>query len=74
MKTVIGDIEKIISAKRSDTAFLFVTDGLSWRQRQSDLKKIVAYQNNGDITRIYTLATADRFVADLETLKTEMAI
>lgn len=74
MTDVIGDIEKIISAKRSDTAFLFVTDGLSWRQRQSDLKKIVAYQNNGDITRIYTLATADMFVADLKTLKTEMGI
>lgn len=56
------------------TIFLFITDGLSWRQRQSDLKKIVAYQNNGDITRIYTLATADQFVADLKTLKSEMGI
>jgi DpnII restriction endonuclease len=44
MTDVIGDIEKIISAKRSDTAFLFVTDGLSWRQRQSDLRKIVSYR------------------------------
>ncbi|MFK4620060.1 DpnII family type II restriction endonuclease [Bradyrhizobium diazoefficiens] len=74
MTDVIGDIEKIIAAKRSDTAFLFVTDGLSWRQRQSDLRKIVSYQNNGDITRIYTLATADQFVADLEVLKNEMGI
>jgi hypothetical protein len=74
MTDVIGDIEKIIAAKRSDTAFLFVTDGLSWRQRQSDLRKIIGYQNNGDITRIYTLAFADAFVADLGTLKTEMGI
>ena len=74
MTDVIGDIEKIISAKRSDTAFLFVTDGLSWRQRQSDLRKIVSYQNNGDITRIYTLASSDQLVADLTTLKTEMGI
>ncbi|MEY9460845.1 hypothetical protein ABH973_001258 [Bradyrhizobium ottawaense] len=74
MTDVIGDIEKIISAKRSDTAFLFVTDGLSWRQRQSDLRKIVAYQNNGDITRIYTLANSDQLVADLTTLKAEMGI
>lgn len=71
---VIGDIEKIIAAKRSDTAFLFLTDGLTWRQRQSDLKKIVDYQNNGDITRIYTLSMADQFEADLHVLKAEMGI
>jgi hypothetical protein len=74
MTDVIGDIEKIISAKRSDTVFLFVTDGLSWRQRQSDLRKIIAYQNAGDITRIYTLALAEQFAADLKTLKQEMGI
>ena len=74
MTDVIGDIEKIIAAKRADTAFLFVTDGLSWRQRQSDLRKIVGYQNNGDITRIYTLTLADQFVADLKLLKQEMGI
>ncbi|MGY3452642.1 DpnII family type II restriction endonuclease [Bradyrhizobium sp. USDA 4353] len=74
MTDVIGDIEKIISAKKSDTAFLFVTDGLSWRQRQSDLRKIIAYQNNSDITRIYTLASSKQFVQDLSTLKIEMGI
>lgn len=74
MTDIIGDIEKIIAAKRADTAFLFLTDGLTWRQRQSDLRKIVSYQNNGDITRIYTLAMAEQFEADLMTLKTEMGI
>jgi hypothetical protein len=74
MTDVIGDIEKIIAAKRSDTAFLLLTDGLTWRQRQSDMKKIVSYQNNGDITRIYTLALADQFVIDLVTLNSEMGI
>ena len=71
MSDVIGDIEKIIAAKRSDTAFLFFTDGVTWRQRQSDLRRIVDYQNNGDVTRIYTYAMADRFENDLRQLKTE---
>ena len=31
---------------------LFNTDGLTWRERQSDLRQIVEFQNNGDITRI----------------------
>lgn len=71
MSDVIGDIEKIIAAKRSDTAFLFFTDGVAWRRRQSDLRKIIDYQNNGDITRIYTYAMAERFEADLRQLRTE---
>jgi len=71
---IIGDIEKIIAAKRSDTAFLFFTDGVTWKQRQSDLRKIVAYQNNGDITRIYTYAMAAQFEADLAQLKKEAGL
>lgn len=71
MTDIIGDIEKIISAKRPDTSFLFLTDGLPWRSRVSDLRKIVQYQNQGDITRIYTLSTLQEFRADLETLKAE---
>lgn len=71
MSDVIGDIEKIIAAKRSDTAFLFFTDGVTWKQRQGDLRRIVDYQNNGDVTRIYTFAMADRFVSDLRQLRTE---
>jgi hypothetical protein len=74
MTDVIGDIEKIIAAKRSDTAFLFFTDGLTWKQRKSDLKKIVEYQNAGDITRIYTYAMAEQFESDLRQLKTECGL
>jgi hypothetical protein len=74
MTDIIGDIEKIIAAKRKDAAFLFFTDGLSWRQRKSDLRKIVEYQNHGDITRIYTIAMAGAFEADLRQLKKEYGI
>lgn len=71
MSDIIGDINAIIRAKRSDTAFLFFTDGLTWNQRRSDLKKIVDYQNNGDIMRIYTNVMAEQFEFDLNQLKSE---
>jgi hypothetical protein len=71
MTDILGDIRTIIAAKRPDTAFLFFTDGLTWKQRKSDLRKIVEFQNNGDITRIYTYAMADQFEADLRQLKAE---
>lgn len=51
--------------------FIFFTDGMSWLQRRSDFKKIVHYQNQGDIFRIYTLKMADQFQADLLALKFE---
>ena len=71
MSDVIGDIEQIIRAKRPDTALLFFTDGMTWKQRKSDLRKIVEFQNSGGITRIYTYAMADQFEADLRQLKDE---
>jgi hypothetical protein len=71
MTDILGDIRTIIAAKRPDTAFLFFTDGLTWKQRKSDLRKIVEFQNNGDITRIYTYAMAGQFERDLHQLKAE---
>lgn len=74
MTDVIGDIEKIITAKRADTAFLFFTDGLTWNQRKNDLRKIIEFQNAGDISRIYTSTMADQFKADLVQLKLEFGL
>ncbi len=74
MSDVLGDVRAIIDAKRSDTVFLFFTDGLTWRQRQSDLRKIIIHQNEGDIARIYTQAMAAQFEADLITLRRECGL
>jgi hypothetical protein len=71
MSDVIGDIEQIIASKRGDTTFLFFTDGVTWNQRQSDLRKIIHFQNNGDIARIYTYSMAQQFESDLRQLKSE---
>lgn len=74
MTDVLGDVEKIIAAKRADTALLFFTDGLTWNQRRSDLRKLVDYQNRGDITRIYTSSMSAQFKADRQQLKTEAGL
>lgn len=74
MSDVLGDVSQIVNAKRADTTFLFFTDGLTWKQRQSDLRKLIRYQNDGDITRIYTQAMVDQFRSDLITLKAEYGL
>ena len=47
---------------------------MTWRHRQRDLRKIIDHQNNGDITRIYTFAMAERFDADLRQLKSQYGL
>ncbi|MES2180186.1 MAG: DpnII family type II restriction endonuclease [Gemmatimonadota bacterium] len=74
MTDIIGDAEQIIAAKRPDTAFLLFTDGLTWKQRKSDLRKLVELQNAGGITRIYTTAMVAQFEADLRQLKSEYGL
>jgi hypothetical protein len=71
MTDILGDLRAIVSAKRPDTALLFFTDGLTWKQRQSDLRKLISLQNNGDIARIYTFAMAQQLTSDLKQLKSE---
>jgi hypothetical protein len=71
---VIGDLRQIVAAKRNDTTFLFVTDGLTWRRRMNDLRTIVQMQNRGEVTRVYTRAMASAMESDLQALKQEHGI
>lgn len=66
---ILGDVARIAAEKRPDTTLLLVTDGVSWHQRQNDLKKLVEMQNRGLISRIYTQAMADALSEDLRELR-----
>lgn len=69
MTDIIGDLDAIIDASRRDSYLLFVTDGMTWKARQADLKKIVDRQNQGKIARIYTTKMREELLADLQSLK-----
>lgn len=71
---VLGDISRIGNEKRHDTHFLLITDGITWRERTSDLKRLVALQNEGKISRIYTMMMKDQLEADLRQLKAEYGL
>lgn len=68
---VLGDISRIGQQKRHDTYFLLVTDGITWRERINDLRKLVELQNQGRITRIYTQSMRSQLETDLRRLKQE---
>jgi len=54
---VLGDILKILEVKDPETRFFFVTDGIGWFRRISDLRKIVEHHQQGEIEMIYTRKT-----------------
>jgi len=71
---VIGDVNRIIQEKRHDTTFLLFTDGITWRERASDFRKLIEFQNSGYIYKIYTKDMYKEFLDDLYLLKTEKNI
>lgn len=68
---VLGDIHRIVEEKRNDTIFFLFTDGITWKERASDLKKLIDLQNQGKIQKIYTQSMADELKMDLLSLKRE---
>lgn len=68
---VIGDINRIIQEKRHDTTFILFTDGITWRERESDFRKLIDFQNQGYIYKIYTKRMVKEFLTDLILLKEE---
>lgn len=71
MSDIIGDVDAIIRAKRDDASLLLFTDGLTWKARANDLRKLIQRQNEGRITRIYTKQMCETFKEELEILKGE---
>ena len=63
------DVAKILEEKRHDTVFMLVTDGVTWKERANDLRKLISLQNEGKIQRIYTKSMAGQLKADLQSLK-----
>lgn len=74
MSDIIGDVDAIIGAKRNDASLLIITDGLTWKARVNDLRKLIQRQNDGRITRIYTKQMRTQFKADMITLKEEYGL
>ncbi len=68
---ILGDMKRILAEKRPDTTLLLVTDGITWKSRPSDLRKLIDMQNQGQITRIYTLTMRETLLRDLVQLREE---
>lgn len=71
---ILGDMGRIVGQKRNDTTLLFVTDGITWKLRPNDLRKLIEMQNKGQIARIYTSKMFPDFRQDLLRLRSEYGL
>lgn len=66
---ILGDMQRIIREKRNDTMLFLITDGITWLDRRNDMRKLVDMQNQGLITRIYTMRMREALIEELADLK-----
>jgi len=71
---ILGDMERITNKKRHDTTLLFVTDGVTWKLRPNDMRKLIEMQNRGHIMRIYTSLMFPDLLQDLGRLRSEYGL
>ncbi|MFL6193605.1 MAG: DpnII family type II restriction endonuclease [Thermoanaerobaculia bacterium] len=71
---ILGDMKRIVEQKRHDTTLLFVTDGVTWKARVNDLRKLIDMQNQGQIARIYTSQMFPELRQDLLRLRSEYGL
>jgi hypothetical protein len=62
----VREIEEMAEIRLPRQFIMAVIDGIGWESRVADLRRIRALWGNGQIDGMYTLATLDRFRADLE--------
>ena len=61
----VREIEEMADVRRPNQFVMAVIDGIGWKSRQADLRKIYHLWETGSIDGMYTLATLDRFGEDL---------
>lgn len=62
----VREIEEMAEIRLPRQFVIAVIDGIGWKSRQADLRRIHALWANQQIDGMYTLATLDQFRADLE--------
>lgn len=62
----VREIQEMAEIRRPTQTVMAVIDGIGWKSRIADLRRIHTLWVNGEIDGMYTLATLDQFRDDLE--------
>ena len=70
----VREIERMAAVRRPNQFVFAVIDGIGWKSRQADLKRIHDLWNQHEIDGLYSLAHLDRFEADLRSAITRVGL
>lgn len=70
LSDAVREIEEMADARTGGQVALAVVDGIGWKGRMADLKRIWTLWDTGEIDGLYTLATLDEFKDALDTFAT----
>lgn len=62
----VREIEEMVDARTGRQVVLAAVDGIGWKSRQADLRRIWDLWNTGEIDGLYTLSSLDDFRHDLD--------
>lgn len=66
LSDAVREIEEMADARTGRQVVLAVVDGIGWKRRLADLKRIWNLWDSGEIDGLYTLGTLDQFRHDLD--------
>lgn len=70
LSDAVREIEEMADARTGGQIVMAVVDGIGWKGRMADLKRIWSLWNSGEIDGLYTLASLDQFKDDLDSFAT----
>ena len=74
LSDAVREIEEMADTRTGGQVALAVVDGIGWKGRLADLRRIWKLWDTGQIDGLYTLATLDRFRDDLDCFATLKSI
>lgn len=66
LSDAVREIEEMADVRTGGQVALAVVDGIGWKGRMADLKRIWTLWDTGEIDGLYTLASLDQFKEDLD--------
>lgn len=66
LSDAVREIEEMADARTGGQVAMAVVDGIGWKGRVADLKRLWDLWNTGEIDGLYTLASLDQFKHDLD--------
>lgn len=62
----VREVEEMATIRKPSQYVFAVIDGIGWKSRQADLRRIYDMWDRGEIDGMYTLSTLDQFAIDLQ--------